>query len=554
MTYGLRMSLVVLFVSFCSPSLAEVETAVVDRLAKDIRVLSSDLFEGRAPGTAGEERSVGWIGGQFMSIAGIDPGGDATDGARAWTQAVALNRATFTSPIEAAFSIGKSPLPLQIGESYSLTAPQIAAGKISLKDTPVVFAGYGVQAPEVGWDDFKGVDVRGKLLIVLVNDPDYESGQGDFLGKAMTWYGRWPYKFEQAARLGAAGVLIVHETGPAGYDWNVWQFNHLGPSLDVVRERPQDRHPLIEGYLRRDVAVELFRQAGLDFDAEKQAAAVRGFVAKPLPATSFSIAFEARHDRIVSRNVVAYRRGTDRADERVIYSAHFDHLGIGKPDETGDAIYNGAQDNASGTAMLLELARRFAEAPRTRRSVLFLALTAEESGLLGSEHFAANPLFPHATSAALLNMDGMNMTGSTVDAGAAGDGQVSLQDDLIRVLERSGRTFLPEAHPEAGYFYRSDHFPFAKVGVPALSFRAGMDKREGGVAAGEKAYAAYIRDRYHQPADEWSDDMDLRGMVSDLEVLYTLGREIANSDDWPHWKEGSEFKAIRDGSAAERKP
>jgi len=553
-TYGLRMSLVVLFVSFCSPSLADVETAVVDRLAKDIRVLSSDLFEGRAPGTAGEERSVGWIGGQFMSIAGIDPGGDATDGARAWTQAVALNRATFTSPIEAAFSIGKSPLPLQIGESYSLTAPQIAAGKISLKDTPVVFAGYGVQAPEVGWDDFKGVDVRGKLLIVLVNDPDYESGQGDFLGKAMTWYGRWPYKFEQAARLGAAGVLIVHETGPAGYDWNVWQFNHLGPSLDVVRERPQDRHPLIEGYLRRDVAVELFRQAGLDFEAEKQTAAVRGFVAKPLPATSFSIAFEARHDRIVSRNVVAYRRGTDRADERVIYSAHFDHLGIGKPDETGDAIYNGAQDNASGTAMLLELARRFAEAPRTRRSVLFLALTAEESGLLGSEHFAANPLFPHATSAALLNMDGMNMTGSTVDAGAAGDGQVSLQDDLIRVLERSGRTFLPEAHPEAGYFYRSDHFPFAKVGVPALSFRAGMDKREGGVAAGEKAYAAYIRDRYHQPADEWSDDMDLRGMVSDLEVLYTLGREIANSDDWPHWKEGSEFKAIRDGSAAERKP
>jgi Zn-dependent M28 family amino/carboxypeptidase len=546
--------LFVLLTVVCGSLSAAEDRSVMDRLAQDIRVLSSDLFEGRAPGTPGEDRSIGWIGGQFMSIAGLEPGGDPGAGGREWTQAVALKRSSFTSPIEAGFTIGKMPLNLQIGESFSLTAPQVAAGKINLRDVPVVFAGYGVQAPELHWDDFKGLDVRGKLLIVLVNDPDYESGVGDFRGKAMTWYGRWPYKFEQAARLGAAGVLIVHETGPAGYDWNVWQYNHLGPSLDVVRARPQDRHPLIEGYLRRDVAVELFRQVGLDFEVEKKAAAVRGFVAKPLADTRFSIGFEAEHDRIVSRNVVAFRKGRDRADELVIYSAHFDHLGIGKPDKDGDAIYNGAQDNASGTAMLLELARRFAAAEPPRRSMLFLALTAEESGLLGSEHYAAHPLYPHATTAAVLNMDGMNMTGRTVDAGAAGDGQLTLQDDLIRVLESRGRTFLPEAHPEAGYFYRSDHFPFAKVGVPALSFRAGMDKRNGGIAAGEAAYAAYIRDRYHQPADEWSEDMDLSGMVDDLEVLYTLGREIADSDQWPQWKEGSEFKVVRDASAAERAP
>lgn len=522
------------------------------RLSLDMRVLSSDLFEGRAPGTAGEERAIGWIAGRLMSIPGVEPAGDPVGETRQWTQAVQLNRAAIKGGIAASLATGQEVLPLVAGDSFSMAAPQIAAGTVELNSVPVVFAGYGVRAPEVRWDDFEGVDVRGKLLVVLVNDPDYESGTGDFGGRAMTWYGRWPYKFEQAARLGAAGVLIVHETGPAGYDWNVWQNIHLGPSFDVVRERPQDRHPLIEGYLRRDTAVALFRRAGLDFEAEKKAAATRGFRARALPEVTFSIRLETTHDRIVSRNIVARLPGTDRAAEQVIYTAHFDHLGIGRPDATGDAIYNGAIDNASGVAALLELARRFAAAPRTARSVVFLALTAEESGLLGSEFYAANPLYPLATTAAVLNMDGMNVGGETRDAGAAGDGQLTLLDDLIRELEARGRTFRPESHPEAGYFYRSDHFPFARAGVPALSFRRGEDKRVGGLVAGEAEYQRYIRDRYHQPADEWSADLDFSGLVADLEVLEALGRRIAASGEWPEWKSGSEFKAVREQSAAAR--
>ncbi len=432
-----------------------------------------------------------------MSIPRIEPGGDQAGDSRSWTQSVELSRSTIKCPIQASMKIGEDVLPLIAGESFSMTSPQIGEGQIALRDVPVIFAGYGVHAPEVKWNDFEGVDVRGKVVMVLVNDPDYESGVGDFGGPAMTWYGRWPYKFEQAAKLGAAGLLIVHEIGPAGYDWNVWQHNHLGPSLDVLRERLEDSHPLIEGFQRRDVAVDLFRRAGLDFEVEKKAAAVSGFSTKPLGDVSFSIQLEATHDRITSHNVVARLPGTSSREETLLYTVHFDHLGIGKADSSGDVIYNGAQDNASGVAALLEMARRFAAGPKPARSVVFLALTAEESGLLGSEYYAANPIYPLATTTAVLNMDGMNVIGATRDAGTAADGKVTLLDDLIRVLESKGRTFRPEAHPEAGYFYRSDHFPFAKVGVPALSYRQGVDKRVGGLVAGEAVYQSYIEDRYH---------------------------------------------------------
>ncbi|MFA7264673.1 MAG: M28 family metallopeptidase [Caulobacter sp.] len=522
------------------------------RLATDIKVLSSDAFEGRGPATPGGDKAVAWIIGQMIAT-GLEPGGDLRDGKRAWTQDVPLGRFEMKGPVTSSFSVGGQSIALTQGEQIAIRAAQTNIDSVNLAGLPVVFAGYGVDAPERNWNDFAGMDVKGKVVIVLINDPDFESGKGDFGGKAMTYYGRWTYKYEQAARLGAAALIVVHETDPASYGWATVKNSNTNVMFDIVRDKPGEVHPPVEAWIQRDVAVDLFRRAGLDFDALKKKAARRGFKAVALPGATFSADFKVDHQVIVSQNVVGVLPGAKRPDERVFFTAHWDHLGVGLPDAKGDTIYNGAVDNATGIAALLELGRMYAAGPRPDRSIVFMAVTAEEKGLLGSEYYAANPLYPLATTVADLNMDGFSPTGPARDYTTSGDGKVSLQDDLVAALKARDRVFTPDPVPEAGHFFRSDHFPFAKRGVPAISVGPGEDLVVGGVAAGKAYSDMYIKDRYHQPADEWSDNWDLSGMSADLSLLHGLGLDLATSTRWPEWQAGSEFKAIRDATAGERR-
>jgi Zn-dependent M28 family amino/carboxypeptidase len=523
------------------------------RIAKDVRVLASDEFEGRAPGSAGERKTVEHLV-RELSAAGVQPAGDAAGGKRGWTQDVPLVVSEIAGNVAARLDVGAASIPLRQGDEMTVLASHLPGTRVSLQSTPVFFVGFGVSAPELKWDDYKGLDLSRSIAVVLINDPDFEADlNGRFGGAAMTYYGRWTYKFEEAARRRAAGVLVVHETAPAAYGWPTVRNSFTLPMFDILRPDPGAVHPPVEAWIQRDVAVRLFRESGLDFEAEKKKAQSADFRPVRLKSASFSMTYDVRHSNIVSRNVVGHLPGRSRSAETVVYTAHWDHLGIGQPDARGDRIYNGARDNALGTSGLLEMARLFAAAPRTDRTVVFLALTAEEKNLLGSEYYASHPLFALGSTAAVINMDGGNVGGPTRDVAVAGDGKVTLQNDLAAAAERQGRRLSPDPQPQAGSFFRSDHFPFAKAGVPAISFRAGLDHVEGGLAAGQVAYADYIATRYHQPADEWSEGWDLRGFVQDLDLLYALGRQLANSPVWPEWLEGSEFKARRDATAGQRR-
>jgi Zn-dependent M28 family amino/carboxypeptidase len=521
-------------------------------LADHIKVLSSDAFEGRGPATPGETKTVQFMTDQFKAV-GLQPGGDLKDGKRAWTQDVPLAKFDITGPISVGVKVGGQTQAWTQGEQIAIRAAETGADHVTLKDVPVVFVGYGVKAPERKWDDFKGVDLKGKIALVLVNDPDFETGQGDFGGKAMTYYGRWTYKYEEAARQGAAGFIVIHETAPAAYGWNTVKNSNTNTVFDIIRADPTKDHAPVEAWIQRDVTVDLFKAAGLDFEALKKQAQTRAFKPVTLTGVTFSADYAVKAEKIVSKNVVGVLPGTKRPNETVIYSAHWDHLGVGLPDAKGDKIYNGALDNASGSSMLIEIARQFAQAPRTDRSVVFLSVTAEEKGLLGSEYYGANPLYPLATTVGDINMDGIATNGPAHDFTTSGDAPLTLQDDLIAIGKAHGRSYSPDPRPGAGSFFRSDHFPFAKRGVPALSFGGGQDLVNGGKARGEALAKAFVTDRYHQPADEYSPDWDLTGAVQDGGLLYELGRQLANSDEWPEWKAGSEFKAERDKTAAARK-
>lgn len=521
-------------------------------LSEHIKVLSSDAFEGRGPATPGEVKSVAYITKEFKAV-GLQPGGDKTKAGRAWTQNVPLAEFNIKGPVAFTVKAGGASQSWKQGVEIAIRAPQTGVDHIDLKDVPVVFVGYGVKAPERRWDDFKGVDLHGKLALVLVNDPDYETGVGDFGGKAMTYYGRWTYKYEEAARQGALGFIVIHETGPASYGWNTVKNSNTNSVFDIIRKDPAKVHAPIEAWIQRDQTVDLFKKAGLDFEALKKQAQTRDFKPVTLKGVTMSTAFNVEAKHVISHNVVGVLPGTKHPNERIIYSAHWDHLGVGLPDAKGDRIYNGAVDNASGVAGMIEIARAFAHAPRTERTVQFMAVTAEEKGLLGSEYYATNPLYPLATTVANINTDGGQVNGPAKDISVSGDGGLTLQDDLIRVGKEHGRYFTPDARPEAGSFFRSDHFSFAKQGVPALSFHSGQDLVKGGVAAGKAAAEAYVRDKYHQPADEFDPNWDLTGMSQDLALLYDLGTQLANSREWPEWKPGSEFKAARDKTAAQRK-
>jgi Zn-dependent M28 family amino/carboxypeptidase len=388
-------------------------------------------------------------------------------------------------------------------------------------------------------------------MVVLVNDPDFEGGEGDFGGKAMTYYGRWTYKYEEGARQGADGVLVIHETDPASYGWNTVKNSNTNTMFDIVRDKPAAKHPPLEGWIQKSLAEQIFAASGTSFEAMKAAAKKKDFKPVTLKA-SLTLNGGANVEVITSHNVVGWLPGKTHPDETVIYSAHWDHLGIGKPDETGDTIYNGGLDNATGTAQLIEQARVFAQEPRTDRSIVFLAVTAEEKGLLGSEYYAQNPLFPAAKTASVINTDGGSIYGPAKNFTISGNAKLDLLDMLVAEGKKQGRYYTADPHPEAGYFFRSDHFSFAKVGVPAISFGDGNDLVNGGTKRGEALSKEYTDKHYHQPSDEWSAGWDFRGMAQDANLLHNLGRDLANSRDWPNWSPDSEFRAARDLTAAER--
>ncbi len=548
-----RLLLSTLIIAACSVAqAADTPTFSAQRLSAEVKTLSSDAFEGRGPATPAEQKTIDYVVSQ-MKAAGLQPGGDLKDGQRAWTQAVPLRRSQIVGTPTLALKLGSQNENLAQGEQIAIRAPMNGATAVDIADAPLVFVGYGVKAPERQWDDYKGVDLHGKIAVVLINDPDFETGHGDFGGKAMTYYGRWTYKFEEAARQGALGMLVVHETAPASYGWATVKNSNTNTMFDIVRDKPAETHPELEGWIQRDLAVQMFKHAGLDFDALKKQAQTRDFKPVALKGASLSAGFKVDTSVITSHNIVGRVEGSQRPDETVIYSGHWDHLGVGAPDASGDRIYNGAVDNATGTAALIEMGRAFAQGPKPERTVVFLNVTAEEKGLLGSEYYAANPLYPLAKTAGVLNMDALDPHGPARNFSISGSAKLGLLDDLIAEAKKHDMTYTPDSKPEAGYFFRSDHFSFAKRGVPAVSFGSGNDLVDGGVAAGKAAEADYTAKRYHQPADEWQADWSFTGMARDLQVLYAVGHHLANSDEWPNWGADSEFRGIRDASAAERK-
>ena len=521
------------------------------RLSQIVKTLSADGFEGRGPATPAEPKVIDYIVGQ-MKADGLQPGGENGG----WTQDVPLARFEVTGPVKLSLTAGGKTQALTQGQQ-AVVQTLVPTARVDIKNAPLVFVGYGVKAPELGWDDYKGADLHGKIAVVLINDPDFDATPGSpvfgkFGGKAMTYYGRWTYKYEEAARQGALGMLIVHETAPASYGWNTVKNSNGNAQFDIVRADPSKSHALLQGWIQRDLAVELFKASGQDFVSLKKRAQTAGFKPVVLKGASFSADYAVNASKIVSHNVLGMLKGARRPQETVFYTAHWDHLGVGAPDAKGDRIYNGAVDNADGVASILELGRVFAHAPRTERSVVFMAVTAEEKGLLGSEYYASHPIYPLSKTAAVFNIDALDTDGPARDITISGDSKVGLQDDLAAAAKREGRHFTPDPLLEAGHFYRSDHFSFAKRGVPAISIGSGQDLYKGGVSAGKAWQEDYVKTRYHQPADEWSAGMDFTGAAVDLGLIYDLGRDLANSDRWPAWKAGAEFKAARDATASER--
>jgi Zn-dependent M28 family amino/carboxypeptidase len=516
------------------------------RLSEHVRVLSDDSFQGRGIGTPAEDMVIKYLSEQYAA-AGFQPGGPGGQ----WTQDVTLNRFT-ASNIRAQLKVGDWTLPLRQGQE-TVISTRLPGDHVMLMDAPLVFVGYGIHAPERNWDDFKGQDMHGKILVVLVNDADFEEPALDtFNGRAMTYYGRWTYKYEEAARQGAAGVIIVHETAPASYGWATVANSWSGPQFDIVRDNPSAERVPMESWIQRDVAVQLFQHAGLDFEALKRQARSRDFQPVELPNASFDGMFDVGTSQITTHNVIARLPGTTHPDETILYTGHWDHLGVGEPDANGDTIFNGAVDNATGTAGLLELARLWGQGPKPERSIVMISFTAEESGLLGSEFYAANPVYPLETTVAGFNIDAMNVYGRVSNLGIIGYGQSDLDERLTAAAQAQGREIAPDENPASGSYFRSDHFPLAKRGVPMAYAEGGGEFRDEPIAPRDAARGEYGRSRYHQADDEWSPDWDLRGQVEDLEVVYSIGRDLANSRDWPGGKDGSEFGPVRATSAAAR--
>lgn len=520
-------------------------------LAVRIKTLADDIFEGRGPGTPAGEASADWVAAEMARI-GLQPGGEKGG----WFQQVGMVNQT----VDAAQSSlvltwpDEDELSLAFKDQAVFWTKHQHTDHVSFDPSDVIFVGYGAVAPEYDWNDYGDLDYTGKTVLMLVNDPGFATGDPAlFNGQAMTYYGRWTYKFEEAARQGAAAALVIHETEPASYGWDVVANSWTGAQSDLVRANGGVDRALLEGWVQRDIAVEMFAKAGLDFEAMKQAARTPGFQPVALEGVKARGEIHQTIDRLESRNVVGILPGQTRPDEYVLYTAHWDHLGMktGAPGEDfyADQIFNGAVDNATGTAAILEIAEAM-KAETLDRSVMFLAVTLEESGLLGSEFYANSPTVPLNTIVAGMNIDGALPMGRTRDMIVVGHGASELEDILKDVLVAQDRVITPDTRPEAGFFYRSDHISLAKKGVPMLYAGEGEDKRDGGVAAGRAAAAAYTAERYHKPMDEYSDDWDLSGLEEDAQALFEVGLRIANSEDWPTWYPGNEFEAIRKESLA----
>jgi Zn-dependent M28 family amino/carboxypeptidase len=525
------------------------DTINADDLMRHIKTLSSDEFEGRGPGTKGEELSVKYITEQYQRL-GLKPGNP--DGT--YVQKVPLVGFTAQDPT-ASFNVGGKTINLKFPTDYVAVSRRFVP-ESKVENSDVVFVGYGVEAPEYGWDDYKGVDVRGKTILMLVNDPAVPDPNDPtkldervFKGKAMTYYGRWTYKYEEAMRKGAAAAVIIHETGPAGYPYEVVSGSWSRENFDIQTPNKNMDRPAVEAWITLDRAKELLTASGQDFDALKKQAVTKDFKPVTLNAkANFRIKNNLRE--INSQNVVAKLEGSDAAlkDQYVVYSAHWDHLGR-DPKLPGDQIYNGAIDNASGVAEMLEIAEAFTKAqPAPKRSVLFLAVTAEEKGLLGAKYYATNPLYPANKTVADINMDGVNQWGKTKDIVMVGDDNSTLIDLLRETAAAQGRTVSPDPEPGVGSYYRSDHFEFAKVGVPALYTGEGTQYVGRDESYSKRKRDEYREHDYHKPSDQIKPDWDLSGAIEDAQLLTIIGYRVAQNDKLPEWKAGSEFKAKRDAS------
>ncbi len=509
-------------------------------LAAAIGVLAHDSLEGRAPGTAGEDRTLRFLTNEFQQLGLVPGNGDS------WTQDVPLVSITPGTDMVMEISGDGQSETLAYKTDFVATTEQVVDA-IALDDSELVFVGYGIVAPEYGWNDYEGLDATGKTVVILVNDPGYVTQGSDlFTGRAMTYYGRWTYKYEEAARQGAAGALIVHRTGPAGYPWAVVENGWSGPQFGL--EDAGDA-PLLDvgGWITEERARGLFSRAGLDFDELDQGALSPDFRPVPLGTLTVSLPISNSLARSSSRNFLAVLPGAERPDEFVIYTAHYDHFGIDPSIEGDDKIYNGARDNASGTAGLLEVARGFVAAPGPPdRSIMFLAVTAEEQGLLGSKYYANHPVVPLDHTAAVVNMDGLITWGATHDITVVGHGNSELDDYAEWAASMQDRVVRPDPHVEKGFFYRSDHFEFAKKGVPAFYTHPGSDMVDGGAERGQSEFDEYVAERYHKPSDEVDGTWDLAGAVQELELYFMMGWRIANENSWPNWREGNEFRGARD--------
>jgi len=535
--YGIIM--VFLIAMSCNQRNQETSKSLIDTvaIAKHISVLSSDEFQGRKPFTFGEEKTLDYLMNEFIEM-GLEPGNKDS-----YLQEVPMVELNAKPDEWMRFEGNKGKLDLKVSEDF-VAYTQRAEEEVSLEKSEIIFAGFGIVAPEYGWNDYEGLDVKGKTVLVLVNDPGFGTGNNElFKGETMTYYGRWTYKFEEAARQGAAGVLIIHETVPAGYPWLVVRNSWSGATLNLENTAGLYQCA-VQGWITRDAAIKLFEISDQDMRNFKEMAGSQGF--KPIPlGVNASISIQNEIKRDISYNVAAKITGTKSPEEVIIYSAHWDHLGIG-PEVDGDSIYNGAHDNASGTSLMLEIARAFAKSKKPERTVLFLAVTAEEQGLLGSAYYGQNPIFSPVSTVANLNMDGVAAYGEMKDFTIVGFGQSDMDDLAGKYAQQQGRYIYPDPNPGKGYFFRSDHFNFAKIGIPALYGSGSYEAAVGGIERIKTETEDYNANRYHRPADEYdAGKWKFGGIWQDGMVFYQVGNELANSNSWPLWKQSSEFKSIR---------
>jgi Zn-dependent M28 family amino/carboxypeptidase len=534
------------------PAPAAAELIDTKRMSEITRVLASDDFQGRAPGTPGEATTIPYLIEQFKA-AGLEPGGENGS----WTQPVPMIRTQLKDPVKVAVK--------QAGQAVSLNDPtDIYLGtvrpvdRVKIANAPMVFVGYGVKAPERGWDDFKGVDLKGKVAVFLVNDPDFEAAAGEpvagkFGGKAMTFYGRWVYKYEEAARRGAIAALVVHETEAAGYPWKVVQ-SPAGESYDVVRGPNEQQPVLLQGWIQRSVAEGLLKRAGTDYETAKRKSRTAAFKPIDLHAT-LSVDGGVTVAHVQSQNVIGKLTGAKYSDETVSYGGHWDAYGVGAPDANGVTIRHGAADDALGLAAMIEIGRKFASGPRPDRTLLFFAWTGEERGLLGSEYYAQHPLYPMDKMVANLTFDTLQWNGPVKDVVLIGKGQSQMEDILAQEATKQGRYVTQEGHPERGLFYRADHFSFAKRGVPVLldmALAGAYDMQNDGRPAGEKWLSDFTATCYHQTCDSWSADWNLQGAAQETALFYAIGKRLANGREWPKWYPQSEFAKVREQSAGEQ--